>query len=562
MKVKIIYLVIAITLFTTGAASMIYEVTLLREFTILLGSSFYSGSIVLAGVMMGLAIGSYNIGKLSDKIKNPLFLLFSIEIAIALIAIFLIPFARALSISERWLLTDAIIYGFGYFGITVTSEHILFLYAFCILLPPMILMGGELPLAIKILSKSTDSIGGISGYTYATDTIGGIVGSLSAGLFLIPRIGDIASVHLGGLLNLIGAMTIALYIVSLYKEKKNIASTFSFKYTTIPSFKIIFIAIIIISLSALIFGYYKAESLEYTTLRDLYSGQPILYSAQSKYQSITVIDHDILGHTLFLNGKEQISEGDDEPYSEALILPAVITALSANNSKPLNILIIGGGDLGGVEVLTRFSDHQISNITLVDLDSSVLEVSKKYLTKVNNYSWKDPRYHYIARDGYKYVKSAIKDNKTYDVVILDLPDPNDDILAVFYSLEFYNMVYKIIKENGVLCTQATQADWVLGSDSYVIIANTLKASKFPIVRMYHQYIPSFGGWGFAIASKKIDPLDISKESINNILREMDAPTHTYDAEIHYALFALPPWLGQNIKEADQINTLDKPVILQ
>ncbi|MFQ6063395.1 MAG: spermidine synthase, partial [Methanosarcinales archaeon] len=447
MKVKIIYLVIAITLFTTGAASMIYEVTLLREFTILLGSSFYSGSIVLAGVMMGLAIGSYNIGKLSDKIKNPLFLLFSIEIAIALIAIFLIPFARALSISERWLLTDAIIYGFGYFGITVTSEHILFLYAFCILLPPMILMGGELPLAIKILSQSTDSIGGISGYTYATDTIGGIVGSLSAGLFLIPRIGDIASVHLGGLLNLIGAMTIALYIVSLYKEKKNIASTFSFKYTTIPSFKIIFIAIIIISLSALIFGYYKAESLEYTTLRDLYSGQPILYSAQSKYQSITVIDHDILGHTLFLNGKEQISEGDDEPYSEALILPAVITALSANNSKPLNILIIGGGDLGGVEVLTRFSDHQISNITLVDLDSSVLEVSKKYLTKVNNYSWKDPRYHYIARDGYKYVKSAIKDNKTYDVVILDLPDPNDDILAVFYSLEFYNLVYKIIKEN-------------------------------------------------------------------------------------------------------------------
>ncbi|HID27369.1 MAG TPA: hypothetical protein EYP22_06045 [Methanosarcinales archaeon] len=561
MKVKIIYLVIAITLFTTGAASMIYEVTLLREFTLLLGSSFYSGAIVLACVMMGLAIGSYNIGKLSDRIKNPLFLLFSIEIAIALIAIFIVPFARMLEISDRWLLTDAIIYGFGYFGITVTSEHILFLYAFCVLLPPMILMGGELPLSIKILSQSTDSIGGISGYTYATDTIGGIVGSLSAGLFLIPRIGSIASVHLGGLLNLIGAMTIALYIVSLYKEKK-INQNIKYGIYNTQSFKIIFIAIIIISLSALIFGYYKAESLEYTTLRDLYSGQPILYNAQSKYQSITVIDHDILGHTLFLNGKEQISEGDDEPYSEALILPAVITALSANNSKPLNILIIGGGDLGGVEVLTRFSEHQINNITLVDLDASVIEVSKKYLTKINNYSWKDPRYHYIARDGYKYVKSAIKNNKTYDVVILDLPDPNSDILAVFYSLEFYNLVYKIIKENGVLGTQATQADWVLGNSSYVIIANTLKASKFPIVRMYHQYIPSFGGWGFAIASKKVDPLNISKETINNILKEMDTPTHTYDAKIHYALFALPPWLVKNIKEADKINTLDKPVILQ
>ncbi|MFQ6054689.1 MAG: hypothetical protein ACE5J3_01740 [Methanosarcinales archaeon] len=46
-------------------------------------------------------------------------------------------------------------------------------------------------------------------------------------------------------------------------------------------------------------------------------------------------------------------------------------------------------------------------------------------------------------------------------IYLDLHDPNSDILAVFYSLEFYNLVYKIIKENGVLGTQATQADLVL-----------------------------------------------------------------------------------------------------
>ncbi|MDY6958604.1 MAG: hypothetical protein SVK08_05555 [Halobacteriota archaeon] len=52
--------VIAITLLSTGAVSMIYEVALIREFTILLGSSFYSGAIVLSAIMGGLAIGNVN----------------------------------------------------------------------------------------------------------------------------------------------------------------------------------------------------------------------------------------------------------------------------------------------------------------------------------------------------------------------------------------------------------------------------------------------------------------------------------------------------------------------
>ncbi len=163
-------------------------------------------------------------------------------------------------------------------------------------------------------------------------------------------------------------------------------------------------------------------------------------------------------------------------------------------------------------------------------------------------------------DGRKYIEEAIECNKKFDLVILDLPDPNNDILATFYSQEFYNDVYSLLDEDGMMATQATQADWALEADGYVIIANTLQQSKFPIVRMYTQYIPSFGQWGFAIASKRYDPLQISETEIADVLADVE--TNTYSEKTHFSLFALPPWLLKDMENTHLINTIDKPVIIR
>ena len=559
---RAVFIVIAITLLSTGAAAMIYEVVLLREFTLLLGSSFYSGSIVLASIMGGLAVGSLIIGKLSDRTKNPFLLLFILEMLIALISLVIVPVTRRLALCDTWMLTDGIIYAFEFINLNPTSWHVLLLYSSCILLVPAVLMGGELPVAINILSKyKTGKIGEVSGYSYFLDTIGGVSGAISAGFIMIPLFGSIATVHTGGILNTTGAVSVALFMIffrssdnpskALFPKNKNRNN----RYKMIPV--IIFFALFF-SLFAL--GYHKAEQLEYTTVGDLYRGQVILERTQSRYQTITVIDHDILGRVLFLDGSVQISESDDEPYSEALVLPAAVTLLNNAHKHNLDVLIIGGGDLGVLEVLTRFSDDKIGNITLVDLDPEVIEISKKYFFAIHNDSWKDHRYEYVAMDGRKYIKEALRDSKKFDLVILDLPDPNNDILATFYSLEFYNDVYSLLDEDGMMATQATQADWALEADGYVIIANTLRQSRFPVVRMYTQYIPSFGQWGFAIASKRYDPLQISDDEIAAVIAAIE--TNTYSEETHFSLFALPPWLLKDMENTHFINTIDKPVIIK
>ena len=557
-----VFIVITITLLSTGAAAMIYEVVLLREFTLLLGSSFYSGSIVLASIMGGLAVGSLIIGKLSDRTKNPFLLLFILEMLIALISLVIVPVTRRLALCDTWMLTDGIIYAFEFINLNPTSWHVLLLYSSCILLVPAVLMGGELPVAINILSKyKTGKIGEVSGYSYFLDTIGGVSGAISAGFIMIPLFGSITTVHTGGILNTTGAVSVALFMIFFRSSDNPSKALFpknkrrNNRYKMIPV--IIFFALFF-SLFAL--GYHKAEQLEYTTVGDLYRGQVILERTQSRYQTITVIDHDILGRVLFLDGSVQISESDDEPYSEALVLPAAVTLLNNAHKHNLDVLIIGGGDLGVLEVLTRFSDDKIGNITLVDLDPEVIEISKKYFFAIHNDSWKDHRYKYVAMDGRKYIEEALRDSKKFDLVILDLPDPNNDILATFYSLEFYNDVYSLLDEDGMMATQATQADWALGADGYVIIANTLQQSKFPVVRMYTQYIPSFGQWGFAIASKRYDPLQISETGIADVLADVE--TNTYSEKTHFSLFALPPWLLKDMENTHLINTIDKPIIIR
>jgi len=559
---RAVFIVIAITLLSTGAAAMIYEVVLLREFTLLLGSSFYSGSIVLASIMGGLAVGSLIIGKLSDRTKNPFLLLFILEMLIALISLVIVPATRRLALCDTWMLTDGIIYAFEFINLNPTSWHVLVFYGSCILLVPAVLMGGELPVAINILSKyKTGKIGEVSGYSYFLDTIGGVSGAISAGFIMIPIFGSITTVHTGGILNTTGAVSVALFMI-FFRSSDSPSTAHSprnkhrnNRYKMIPV--IIFFALFL-SLFAL--GYHKADQLEYTTVGDLYRGQVILERTQSRYQAITVIDHDILGRVLFLDGRVQISESDDEPYSEALVLPAAVTLLNNAQKHNLDVLIIGGGDLGVLEVLTRFSDDKIGNITLVDLDPEVIEISKKYFFAIHNDSWKDHRYKYVAMDGRKYIEEALRDSKKFDLVILDLPDPNNDILATFYSLEFYNDVYSLLDEDGIMATQATQADWALEAGGYVIIANTLRQSRFPVVRMYTQYIPSFGQWGFAIASKRYDPLQISDDEIKDVIAAIE--TSTYSEETHFSLFALPPWLIKDMEDTHFINTIDKPVIIR
>jgi spermidine synthase len=74
-------------------------------------------------------------------------------------------------------------------------------------------------------------------------------------------------------------------------------------------------------------------------LIQLHSIEEMLYSGQTKFQSIEIIRTGSFGKCLVLDGKMQSSEVDEFIDHEALVQPAMIT-----HPHPETVFIAGGGE--------------------------------------------------------------------------------------------------------------------------------------------------------------------------------------------------------------------------
>src|SRR3546814_4448062 len=65
------------------------------------------------------------------------------------------------------------------------------------------------------------------------------------------------------------------------------------------------------------------------------------------------------------------------------------------------MLIIGGGDGGALEEALKH--RSIERVTMVEIDASVVEVSKEYLRPICGDAFEDPRLDLIFADGLEFV---------------------------------------------------------------------------------------------------------------------------------------------------------------
>jgi predicted membrane-bound spermidine synthase len=184
--------VIIFALFTTGFAAMVYEVILMREVAIVLGSTLFASSSILSVVMFGLFAGSWFFGRISNR-RNSLALLITMEFAIAAISLIQILLIRSLGLIPLWPLK--------------------FMLSTLIVFPPTFFMGGEIPVAIQLVSPyyDRDKIGEISGKIYAADTFGGTLGALLTPFVFVYFFGSLKSAWIGGFLNVISGLLLLYY---------------------------------------------------------------------------------------------------------------------------------------------------------------------------------------------------------------------------------------------------------------------------------------------------------------------------------------------------------------
>lgn len=384
-----------------------------------------------------------------------------------------------------------------------------------------ILIGFEIPTILQIIAEKNRMIQLVS-RILALDYLGALVASFLFPLVLLPYLGIIRTAYLVGIANL----AIAMLIFWAFKEQIAIK-------------KLILSAVLTICFIELSVGFIFSNQIAWALDHRLYQDE-VIYSEQSQYQKIVLTRYqDDL--RLFLDGSIQFSSIDEYRYHEPLV--HIPLGLARNKSK---ILMLGGGDGLAARELLKYPE--IKQIEIVDLDRAVTSLAtlNKLLTDLNHNSLLNPKVKVKNEDALKFLENS---SSLYDVIIADLPDPNNEGLAKLYSKEFYRLIARHLTEEGVFVTQATSP--YFSTETFWIIRNTIEDENLYTIP-YHSNVPSFGEWGFILGSKKV----IDKNNAKVLVK-----TRFLTPEVISTLFVFDKDL-MSTEETQEINTFYNPIILK
>ncbi|MEM2525390.1 MAG: hypothetical protein QXI49_04310 [Candidatus Methanomethylicaceae archaeon] len=236
-------------------------------------------------------------------------------------------------------------------------------------------------------------------------------------------------------------------------------------------------------------------------LKLLFKVSKIYSLEKSPYQEVVFAEIEGFGKALILDKFIQSTEKDEHLYHELLVHPAMTL-----HPNPEKVLIIGGGE--GATLREVLKHNTVKEAIMVDIDSVVVEFSKKYLKEIHKGSFNDERAKIVIMDGKKYIEESL--NESFDVIIMDLTDPYaSDVAKPLYSSEFLMSIKRTLKKNGVLATQAGSSYFYPEAYNYVL--NNVKTT-FKNIAEYWFWIPSFGlNVNFIVASDEYDLFSIINE---------------------------------------------------
>ncbi len=448
-----LFLILA-SVFIAAGCGIVYELLVGSISSYFLGNSVEQYSLTIGFFLFAMGLGSW----VSRAVHGKLI--------------------RRLVALEIWL---------GLFGgLTVPALYLAYAYTdvyqylmLVIILIIGTLIGLEIPLLTRILRRH-GSLRTILSNVLSLDYVGALVAAVLFPFFCLPVLGAFHTSLVAGALNVLAGAAILLAVWAQLSARDREG---------------LFLQGILVSGILLVFAI-QADPLMERWEDSLYEGQ-VVFSTQTEYQQIVVTRWKDETR-LFLNGRLQFSSVDEYRYHEALVHPAM--ALSRNRAR---VLVIGGGDGLAVREILRYSD--VEEIELVDLDPAMTTLARRnlYFTDLNRNALSHPQVRVTNEDGFTFLQRA---HEPYSVVIIDLPDPREEAISKLFSVEAYRLIRRHLAPGGVVLTQATSPYYA--RRAYWCIGESMEGAGFEVLS-FHAYVPSFGEWGFHLASEEpIDPRDI------------------------------------------------------
>ncbi len=439
--------------FIIAICGLVYELLAGTLSSYLLGDSIYQFSLVIGLFMTSMGIGSW----LSRYIEKELPANF-IRLQI------LIGFLGGL--------TAPILF----FAFAILDNYTPLLFLLVALLGTM--LGIEIPLILRILKEHASLKINVSN-VFTADYIGALIAALLFPLVLVPQLGLLQTGFLFGLLN------VAIGILAIYVFKTKLPNLRSLS---------LFAASAVLSL---LIGFVYAGHFTSQMESRLYQDE-IIYAKDSQSQRLVVTRRQ-QRIRFYINGALQFDSYDEYRYHESLVHPALGLLHQVEQ-----VLILGGGD--GLAARELLRDKRIQQITLVDLDPAVTQLfqANPLLRKLNQDALQNPKLNIVNADAWKFLEH---NTSLFDLILIDLPDPNNVSLSRLYSDSFYQLVKQHTSQAGIIVTQATSP--LYARKAFWSIDKTLQQTAQQeqwFTLPYHAYIPSFGEWGFVMASRhKLNP---------------------------------------------------------
>ena len=261
------------------------------------------------------------------------------------------------------------------------------------------------------------------------------------------------------------------------------------------------------------------------------SVEKVIIKEKSKFQDILIFDSKYFGKILVLDNVLQITEVDHYFYSEML---SHLPILSHGDVK--KVLIIGGGD--GAIASEVLKHKTVKEIFICEIDEDVINLSHKYLKKINHGSLKNSKVNIIIEDASKFIKKD-KFRNYFDLIIADRPDPIGPGKRLF-KLNFYKDIRNSLTCNGIVVFQNGVP--FFQKKELKDTKNYLK-SIFKFYGVYLTVVPTYIGGHMALtwASKSKDITNIHNlDKKQNFIKKLN--TKYYTDEIHESSFNLPQWI--------------------
>lgn len=257
----------------------------------------------------------------------------------------------------------------------------------------------------------------------------------------------------------------------------------------------------------------------------MYKIDKCYWAGSSPYcEEIVIAKSPIYGKVLFLDHELQSAESDEALYHEHLVQP-VMNATSDVDGK--RVLIVGGGEGATAREVLKWSPESVKEVVWVDIDGGLVDLCRRHLGWVDDEVYNDPRLTYHAADIRSFFAS---DASQYDVIIMDLPDPDCEELAkcdedeygnyLLYGHQFMSQVRNHLRGPRAVVSHCGPIR--PGEMEGLHWMN--KAGGFGNGFAYHTIIPSFqGAWGFWMS---ISPRTISPSYPASKMHVMDGDAQT------------------------------------